>query len=136
MEARGFRRLVEWDVGLLAATYLLGVLTSLYVQVPSTESTAFWESAPSYILKAHILLGATTLVVSVLIALRSKGLGGPIRRNAVRGLGAVIVSFVAGFLFVLLGGNDICSLIMAIGFLGAIAAYASLEGYLRGSVSS
>ena len=112
-------------LGLLALQYVLGMVTNLYVQFPQTDQISqLWDAARSqFASAAHILLGVLLLVGAILFVIRAamNREGRWIVSSAV-GLAGIVVAAFGGVTFVNSQGV-IFSLIMSLGFLGALVAY-------------
>ena len=112
-------------LGLLALQYVLGMVTNLYVQFPQTDQISqLWDAARSqFASAAHILLGVLLLVGAILFVIRAamNREGRWIVSSAV-GLVGIVVAAFGGVTFVNSQGA-IFSLIMSLGFLGALVAY-------------
>ena len=104
---------------LLGLQFILGMLANFYVEIPKVQYWIVFHHW-GYVL-THALNGVLLLALAIVFmgqALRQKRLVGP----AAGGLASIFLAFVAGEIFVA-NGNDIWSLVMALGFLGAFASY-------------
>lgn len=109
---------------LLGIQFILGMLANFYVEIPKVKPWLVFHHW-GYVL-VHAINGVVLLALAIVFigqAMRQKRLIGP----AARGLGSIVVAFVAGEIFVA-NGNDIWSLVMALGFLGAFANYLIASG--------
>jgi len=113
-------------VWVLAVQFLLGTYISMYVEFPENASTqAAWDFVRGnpwilvhMFLGLFILLGAINYVVLVL-----KNKQKQLVPHAIIGLVAIFLAVLGGERFISLG-DDLYSMLMATGFIGAIVAYA------------
>lgn len=110
----------------LAVQFLLGMYVTMYVSFPADASTqAAWESASGnvwvllhIVVGLFILLGSVSYLVAVIRQKQKQLLG-----YAVVGLAAILAAVTGGERFISLQ-DDGYSMLMAIGFIGAVVTYA------------
>ena len=136
---RWLRPLAAINLGLLATQFLLGMTTNFYAQIPHTlpqahanfdtrlGAAANWGLLHGPIeLQIHVaiglLIGACALILAAL-AIRSGDRTW--RVLAVAGWLSTVVAGVGGAAFLAYRQADRYSLLMSIGFLGALCAYAA-----------
>jgi hypothetical protein len=136
--ARWIRRLTTLNLLMLAAQFLVGIVVNLFVQVPDVHPGAqageyfsgvaqgvSWALVGGALpLQAHMILGLLLFVASLAIL----GLAIVVRQRA------WIITAVLGWLGIMVAGfngasflnygHDFSSLLMSIGFLLAVMAYA------------
>lgn len=114
-------------VWVLAIQFLLGMYINMYVEFPEsvTSTQASWEFARGNIwILAHIVIGLIILLGTInylVMALKYKQK--QVVPYAIIGLIAVLVAVLGGERFVS-AGDDLYSMLMATGFIGAIVTYA------------
>lgn len=116
---------------LLVLQYLFGMLVNLYVQFPSTlpgGNAWGWAFTNSAFTQIHVYLGSLLLLVSLaalLLGIIARSIPGVIA--AVVGFAMTLFAYLAGVSFLSYGQQSASSLVMSLGFLGAMLAY--LLGY-------
>ena len=126
---RTFRMSVLLTLVVLALEFILGMYTNLFIAFPDglVNGNAWkWSMAQSPIISAHVLLGTLLLAASLLdlglgLALKSK----TAMLSSVTGLLMMGLAYFSGSAFltnVQMGGY---SFAMALGFIGALAAYSA-----------
>ncbi len=119
----------------LAAEFILGMYTSLFVEFPDTlvNGNAWsWSMQASPIILAHMLLGSLML----LVALSMVVFGGIARSQSavvasVVGLVFMGVAYFSGASFLANVSDDRYSFLMALGFLGSLLAYCAAYYFTR-----
>ena len=113
-------------LGMLCVQYALGMYTNLFVQFPDIkDEETLWKFAWTQIsLASHIILGFGLLAGSLafLIAVLKRKMQ-ELKAAAITGTLCIFGAGASGALFVD-KQNDLYSLLMALFFLGAFAAYA------------
>ena len=109
----------------LAIQFVLGMITNLFLPFPQTDQPGvLWDFARSQLpIFAHIIVGIGLLVSAIVFVIRAA-------RQQNRGwLGSTVIGLIA-ILVALFGGvnyttfqQDTYSLIMSLGFIGAVLAY-------------
>lgn len=141
---RPFRALVGVLLALLSAQFLLGMITNLYAPIPPVVpglqgnfdtrlgAAARWallHGPPE--LKIHVVVGLAVGACAIslaVLALRARQR--PWRLFALLGLFTSIPAGLAGAAFLAYHHDDLYSLLMSIGFLGAFLSYGTCL-YLR-----
>jgi hypothetical protein len=124
---RAFRMTVLLTLIALVLEFIFGMYTNLFVQFPDSIVNGNgwqWSMAQSPIIIAHVLLG-TLLLAASLLAL---GLGAALKSktaiaSSAAGLVMIGLAYLSGSVFlanIQVGGY---SFSMALGFMGALAAY-------------
>jgi len=114
-------------LGVLMIEFVLGMYTALFVKFPDTlvNGEAWrWSMESSPIILIHILVGTmlVLLAVSALVfAIMSHSRAALI--GAIAGLVLIAVAYMGGSVFLSNVNEDINSFIMALGFMGSVAAY-------------
>jgi len=108
---------------LLLAQFVLGMVVNLYVTIPESGNVT---GRAAVFLYAHMVLGAALLVVALALA----GLAMAARRRlwliaSAIGLAGIAVAVWGGLAFLIDGSHPGDSLLMAVGFILAIASYAA-----------
>jgi hypothetical protein len=134
---RRLRPLAAVLVGLLAAQFLLGMITNLYAPIPTAVpglhgnldarlgAAARWallHGPPA--LKIHVVVGLATggcAIALAVLALRTRQR--PWRLFALLGLFTSAPAGLAGAAFLAYHQDNLYSLLMSIGFLGALFCY-------------
>jgi hypothetical protein len=113
-------KLVRSIVILLVLQFLLGVLASMYSDIPQNHPEEVFHHF-GYI-SLHIVNGTLLLVLGAVFlyqALKHKAY----KREAISGLGAMVAAWAFGEVFVFTQ-NDLLSFLMAGSFIGALLPYA------------
>lgn len=113
-------KLARAIVGLLVVQFLLGVLASMYQEVPEGHPEEVFRQFG--FIMVHILNGTLLLVLGAVFlyqAVKRKAF----KREAMSGLGAMIAAYAFGEAFVFTQ-NDLMSFLMAGSFIGALLPYA------------
>ena len=112
---------------LLVPQFVLGMVINLDIPFPGTlHGVHAWQWALAQsVIALHIALG--TLLV--LLTVGAVGLGIAMRRlapllSSVLGCVLLLLTWVSGYLFLTEGQQNVRSLTMALGFLGALITYA------------
>jgi len=121
------KRLPAIILGLLALQFLLGVLASLYQEIPKGAEKYSVYHQPGFIL-LHVIVAASLVVLAIIFLVKvvRKNLPKTILSSAIGGLGSIVVAYAGGVLFVETS-NDLFSVLMALGFIGAFLPYARLS---------
>ena len=120
------KRLPATILGLLVLQFLLGILASLYQEIPKGLEKYSVYHQPGFIL-VHVVNALALVVLSIILLVKAKRkkLSKKVVSTAVGGLGSIVVAYAAGILFVETA-NDLFSVLMALGFIGAFLPYARL----------
>lgn len=120
------KRLPRIIFSLLMLQFILGMLANLYQKIPEGMQRYDVYYSVGFI-ALHSLVGVALLLFSIvlLVKIRRRHVSSEAMRLAVGGLISIVIAYVGGILFVETG-NDIFSLIMALGFIGALQLYAQL----------
>lgn len=115
-------RLVRAIVALLVVQFLLGVLASMYQEIPTDHPEEVFSQFG--FITFHMLNGTLLLVLGAVFLYQA------VKRHtykseALRGLVAMVAAWAFGEAFVLTQ-NDILSFLMAGSFIGALLAYAQV----------
>jgi hypothetical protein len=120
------RKLLHSMLGLLYLEFVLGIMAALYQEIPEGQASVEVYRQLGYVsLHAALALALVGLAVYIAIQAFRRKVARPELAMSTAGLGAILVSFGAGGAFVSTD-NDALSLVMALGFLVAIAIYARL----------
>jgi hypothetical protein len=113
----------------LLALFVFGMIANLYVEIPGSAvgpAAWSWVFSHSAVLVVHIVLGTLLVLASLaslVFAFRTH------TRVAVvaSGLGLVftLLAYASGSEFVSSGQTNLSSMLMALGFLGALVSYAA-----------
>ncbi|MEI7667670.1 MAG: hypothetical protein WCI62_01590 [Erysipelotrichaceae bacterium] len=109
-------------IGVLILIYVLGIYTTLFIEIPAEEGWAFL--AKSGVLLAHAVLGTLIIFHSVsLVAMSLKSKSQTWLITSIIGLAGILLSSGTGSSFVS-ADNDLMSFLMALGFAASLLAYA------------
>ena len=112
-------------LGLLVLQYVLGMVTNMWVQFPQTDQVnQLWDAARAQLPSlAHIILGVLLLAGAIIFVIRAASQH---RRNwivsSALGVTAILVAAFGGATYVS-SQSDAWSMVMALGFIGAVLAY-------------
>ena len=121
----GIRTYAVVTLLLLGVQFVLGMITNLFLSFPDTTAPdQLWAFARSQaVIFTHIIVGIALLVSAIVFLVRAT------RKNnrgwlasAVVGLVAIVVAIFGGVTFTTTQ-VDAYSLVMALGFIGAVLAY-------------
>lgn len=115
-------KLVRVIVGLVILQFLLGVLASLYSEIPADNPAEVFHQFG--FISAHVVNGTLLLVLGAVFVYQAVTRK-KYKREAMSGLGAMIGAYVFGELFVFTQ-NDLMSFLMAGSFIGALLPYAKV----------
>jgi hypothetical protein len=109
----------------LLILFVLGMAANIYIEIPAEGNAWAWVFGNSIVLAAHAILGTLLLIV----ALASLGLA--IANHNKSWIAASLAGFVftglaafSGADFLSAGQTNLSSMLMALGFLGALVSYA------------
>jgi hypothetical protein len=136
---RAFRITVLLTLIALVLEFILGMYTALFIEFPDslTNGNAWeWAMAQSPIISTHVLLGTLLVIGSLLslgfgIALKSKSA----IASSVAGLLLMLLTYLSGSAFLADVQLDSYSFLMALGFIGTLAAYGTGYYLTRPTVS-
>ncbi len=129
MDAKTFSKFLYAEMGLLVVQFLLGMYVNLYINIPTTLTTSFWEAASTPLVIAHMWVGTALLGVAIYLALRSGAAINPAARwAAYSGLFWVAFAFASGIAFLFGGADNVYSYLMSAGFLFAVMSYGFAAG--------
>lgn len=120
-------KLARSIVGLLILQFLLGVLASMYQEVPEGHPEEVFRQF-GYI-SVHMLTGTLLLVLGAIFlyqAIKRKAY----KAEAIRGFVAMVAAYAFGETFVFTQ-NDIWSFLMAGAFIGALLPYVTIMNTAR-----
>ncbi len=113
-------KLVRVIVALLVIQFLLGVLASMYAEIPDGHPEEVFHQFG--LITLHMINGTLLLILGAVFvyqAVKHRAY----KREAINGLGAMLAAYVFGELFVFTQ-NDLMSFFMAGSFIGALLPYA------------
>ena len=124
---RVFRSLTLATLGSIVLEFVLGMYTALFVEFPDTliNGNAWpWSMKESPIIIAHVMLGTLLLLLAVATVIfgvtsRSK----PAIVWSVTGFALILLAYMSGSIFLANVAEDNYSFLMALGFMGALAAF-------------
>jgi len=112
---------------LLVVQYLLGMLVNLTVPFPANlpgGNAWRWAFTTTALVPLHVLVGTLILLASLLaLGLSLVARSAPAVVAAVIGVAMIVLAYISGLSFLSSGQNNASSLLMALGFLGALLAY-------------
>lgn len=120
---------------LLVIQYVLGMISNLEVQIPSNllHGNAWgWIWGHSLVISLHVFNGTLLLIVAlvaVILSIVAHNRVGIIA--AIIGLGMIIFAWLSGAEFLAIAQQNVFSLWMSLGFMGAFVAY--ILGYYLSS---
>ena len=117
---------------LLAAQFVLGVFTNLYISLPTSSRrgvfamgsmmSATGGGLPLFML--HMMLGPLLVIVGIGTLVLATGSGKRLDLILIAaGLFGTLLAGYGGLSFLMGGGSNAASLLMAVGFLAAFSAY-------------
>jgi hypothetical protein len=123
-----YRSITMGAIHSLLLLFVIGMIANLYVEIPSEltgNAVWAWVFVNSAVIVIHILLGTLLLLTaigSLVLAIVSR------RRMAVIpsvfGLLFTLMAYAFGSEFLSAGQTNLSSMLMAVGFLGALVSYA------------
>ncbi len=113
---------------LLSAQYLTGLYMNLYVQLPRGHGDSHPVSmgifmAGGGLLMLHVALGVATLAGALVVTMVSSTIGKRALFWSSAGTGTLVLAAASGMGFLMSNQSNVASLLMAIGWLLAAAAY-------------
>lgn len=112
---------------LLVVQYLLGMLVNLTVPFPANlpRGNAWrWAFTATALVPLHVLVGTLILLASLLaLGLSLVARSAPAVVAAIIGVAMIVLAYISGVSFLSSGQQNASSLLMALGFLGALLAY-------------
>jgi hypothetical protein len=113
------KKLANILVGLLVLQFGLGILANLYSTIPSAKPYEVFSHFG--FIAFHAINGVVLLVLGTVFLIH--GIRGKVfKKEAIGGLGSIVVAFIFGELFVFTQ-KDIFSFLMAMAFIGALINY-------------
>ena len=122
-----FRSLTLATLCSLVLEFVLGMYSALYVEFPDTLVNGngwAWSMKASPIIMAHVFLGSLLVLLALLTVIF-----GFVSHNragivwSAIGIVMTLVAYVSGSIFLANVAEDNYSFLMALGFMGALAAY-------------
>ena len=116
-------RLARVMVGLLVLQFILGMLSNLFVSIPTFEPWRVFHYFGPIML--HTLDATFLLVFAILFMINTRTTR---RERMIGGIGllGVIIAFASGVIFVNAGQYDIFSFTMSLGFITALIAFCAI----------
>ena len=124
---RIMRKIVLTTLVALVAEFVLGILTGLYVQFPTTIANGDawnWSMAHSPVVLSHVIVSVAIVLLSlaaVVLSIIARCASGVV--YSCIGFVLILTAWMAGITFLTHGQQNGSSLDMAIGFIGATVVY-------------
>ncbi len=121
------RGMIYANLALLLIVYILGMAANLYVSIPGNlpgGNASQWAAANSPLIQAHLMIGTLIWVIGIVaiaLSVLARHTWGIITTSA--GFLLASAAYIGGTLFLNNGQQNSSSMLMAIGFLGSMAAY-------------
>lgn len=122
-----YRSVTMGAVHTLLALFVFGMIANLYVEIPEelvNQAAWSWVFSHSAIIVVHILLGTLLVLASLaslVFAFRTHVRSVVIA--SILGLVFTLLAYFFGSEFVSAGQTNLSSMLMALGFLGALVSY-------------